>query len=292
MAPLIELDAGPPRGKKNSNAIDKLLFGSNSDTDDNDDDHDDAAYSTTYPPEIPQSDNDDDDNDEYSVELLLNDKNEHFNRLFSKWDADASGDLDMTEVMDGVKNLCQSQDMAQHVDDTMISALFRTVDCDQNQVLDAMEFSVLLKQVASQLGVETEDLVTIANSSSDFSCWDENDNADLEHAGKAFVLLPHHQQRTNPFMALLRKSKERWVALSTRQRECVQQIIVRTVGNRRLEQRKATSSASNVEGDDEFIDCLEDKADAMWVPLEVLVSRVDEPTVSQQLGGPPSSESV
>jgi hypothetical protein len=191
-------------------------------------------------------------------------------RMFSQWDADASGYLDLEEVIDGVKALCcEGAALSQHVDDNMIVSLFHHVDGDRNQVLDKMEFNSLLAAVADQLGLEAEDLVIIARSCSisvvGGQSGKESDNGTEEKSWK----LPS----CNPFVSLIRKTHKKWVALSKTQRERVSETIRSASLSIDAHLKGSINNGLGlVNGDEEFIDSFDDESEttAMWIPMEVM----------------------
>ena len=208
-------------------------------------------------------------------EALATDKEQL--ELYSEWDADESVDADaeadesrdldkqLDEVMEGMKRLCESQNVAE---DAIISSLFDSInqDQDQNQVLEVLdreEFNTRLNEVASQLfGVEEID--TIANA-------EEKKKARGKTTRKE--LLP---QRVRD---LIDKGRHEYTETSKlqrkRTREVKRRVLTKVVQMRRNSDSKRRrsirkSKTSNGDDEDEFVESEDEDEDGIWIPMDVL----------------------
>ena len=186
-------------------------------------------------------------------------------------DADESGDLDesrdldkqLDEVMEGMKRLCESQNVAE---DAIISSLFDSInqDQDQNQVLEVLdreEFNTRLNEVASQLfGVEEID--TIANA-------EEKKKARGKTTRKE--LLPQRVRE------LIDKGRHEYTETSKlqrkRTREVKRRVLTKVVQMRRnsdSKRRRSIRKSKTSNDDDEFVESEDDDEDGIWIPMDVL----------------------
>lgn len=216
-----------------------------------------------------------------------------FRKLFSDWDVDENGSLDLDEVVEGLKGLYESQELAAF-DESTIESLFHSVDQDQNEVLDRHEFQQLLDEVAEQLGIEKEDLSVIANAARKDKTRRKSEltSAILPRRNRLQILFEAFRacKQTCTEMTKLQQERSRAImkdAISSvamqkrkaglRRERC--NITMRSAGLRKERSnismrstRRARSSRTDMTctDDSEFVEDLEDVSEAMWIPMEEL----------------------
>eukprot|EP00548_Thalassiothrix_antarctica_P000206 CAMPEP_0194145466 /NCGR_PEP_ID=MMETSP0152-20130528/17447_1 /TAXON_ID=1049557 /ORGANISM="Thalassiothrix antarctica, Strain L6-D1" /LENGTH=135 /DNA_ID=CAMNT_0038845711 /DNA_START=61 /DNA_END=465 /DNA_ORIENTATION=- len=90
-------------------------------------------------------------------------------KLFKEWDANKDGLLDKADILNGVRGLCQLNNM--HFDRNNIEKLFKSNIRNQKGRLNREDFEYFLKCVASNWGIENDDMTYVLNSEED-SCAD------------------------------------------------------------------------------------------------------------------------